>query len=130
MSPSCRSTAPTGSTRCRSSSSPTSTTRLDAIGDDNDTWVVVLTGSGRAFTSGLDLKDYGVVPNIDGLPVGRIAQRAMRHYSRLVPLLRRLPQPVIAAVNGPGLRRRHVPGAGRRPAVRRRVGQSSTARAS
>ena len=74
---------------------------LVAIGEDNDTWVVVLTGSGRAFTSGLDLKDYGVVPNIDGLQVGRIAQKAMRHYSRLVPLLRRLPQPVIAAVNGP-----------------------------
>ena len=56
---------------------------------------------GRAFSSGLDLKDYGVVPNIDGLQVGRIAQRSMRHYSRLVPLLRRMPQPVIAAVNGP-----------------------------
>ena len=51
--------------------------------------------------SGLDLKDHGIVPNIDGLQVGRIAQRAMRHYSRLVPLLRRMPQPVIAAVNGP-----------------------------
>ena len=74
---------------------------LGAIGDENDTWVVVLTGAGRAFCSGLDLKDYGVVPNIDGLQVGRIAQRAMRHYSRLVPLLRRMPQPVIAAVNGP-----------------------------
>lgn len=74
---------------------------LVAIGEENDTWVVVLTGSGRAFTSGLDLKDYGIVPNIDGLQVGRIAQRAMRHYSRLVPLLRRMPQPVIAAVNGP-----------------------------
>ncbi len=74
---------------------------LTDVGEDNDTWVVVLTGSGRAFTSGLDLKDYGVVPNIDGLQVGRIAQKAMRHYSRLVPLLRRLPQPVIAAVNGP-----------------------------
>jgi enoyl-CoA hydratase len=74
---------------------------LVAVGDENDTWVVVLTGTGRAFTSGLDLKDYGIVPNIDGLQVGRIAQRAMRHYSRLVPLLRRLPQPVIAAVNGP-----------------------------
>lgn len=74
---------------------------LVAIGEENDTWVVVLTGSGRAFTSGLDLKDYGIVPNIDGLQVGRIAQRAMRHYSRLVPLMRRMPQPVIAAVNGP-----------------------------
>jgi enoyl-CoA hydratase len=74
---------------------------LVEIAEENDTWVVVLTGAGRAFTSGLDLKDHGIVPNIDGLTVGRIAQKAMRHYSRLVPLLRRIPQPVIAAVNGP-----------------------------
>lgn len=67
----------------------------------NDVWVVVLTGEGRGFCSGLDLEDHGVVPGIDGLSVGRIAQRAMRVYSRLVPSLRRLPQPVVAAVNGP-----------------------------
>ena len=75
--------------------------RLAEVGADNDCRVVVLTGAGRSFCSGLDLKDYGVVPNIDGLSVGRIAQRSMRAYSRLIPAMRRIPQPIIAAVNGP-----------------------------
>ncbi len=74
---------------------------LEAIGDDNTVRVIVLTGAGRAFCSGLDLKDYGIVPNIDGLSVGRIAQRSMRYYSRIISQMRLLRQPVIAAVNGP-----------------------------
>ena len=73
---------------------------FEACGADNDCSVVILTGAGRAFCSGLDLKDYGIIPNIDGLQVGQIAQRSMRYYSCLVPIMRRLPQPVIAAVNG------------------------------
>src|SRR5690606_15770062 len=73
---------------------------LEEVAADNDTWVVVLRGAGRGFCSGLDLKDYGVIPNIDGLQVGRIAQRSMRYYSRLVPAMRRMPQPIIAAVHG------------------------------
>ena len=71
------------------------------VSRDNTVRVIVLTGAGRAFCSGLDLKDYGVVPDIDGLQVGQIAQRSMRVYSRLVSTLRSLHQPVIAAVNGP-----------------------------
>ena len=71
------------------------------VSRDNSVRVIVLTGAGRAFCSGLDLKDYGVVPGIDGLQVGQIAQRSMRVYSRLVTTLRSLHQPVIAAVNGP-----------------------------
>ena len=75
--------------------------RLQEVAADNDTWVVILTGAGPAFCSGLDLKDYGIIPNIDGLSVGRIAQRSMRYYSRLILTLRRMPQPVICVVNGP-----------------------------
>lgn len=74
---------------------------LREVGDDNTVRVLVLTGAGRAFCSGLDLKDYGVAPGVDGLQVGQIAQRSMRVYSRLVTTLRALRQPVVAAVNGP-----------------------------
>lgn len=73
---------------------------LSAVAAENETWVVVLTGAGRGFCSGLDLKDFGVLPGIDGLTVGRIAQRSMRAYSRIVLTMRRMPQPVVAAVNG------------------------------
>jgi enoyl-CoA hydratase len=73
---------------------------LRRVGEDNDVSVVVLTGAGRGFCSGLDLKDYGIIPNLDGLTVGRIAQRSMRYYSRLILTMRAMPQPILAAVNG------------------------------
>ncbi len=74
---------------------------LREVGADNETWVVILTGAGRGFCAGLDLEDHGVPPGVDGLPMSRIAIRAMEFMSNLVPALRAMPQPVIAAVNGP-----------------------------
>ena len=71
------------------------------VGADNDTWAVVLTGAGRGFCSGLDLEDHGIPPNIAGLPMSRIATRAMAVFSDLVPAMRNIPQPVIGAINGP-----------------------------
>jgi enoyl-CoA hydratase len=73
---------------------------LERVGADHVVRVVVLTGAGRAFCSGLDLKDHGVVPDADGLSVHRLASRSMGVYSQLTRRLRAIPQPVIAAVNG------------------------------
>ena len=70
-----------------------------SVGADNDVWAVVLTGAGRGFCSGLDLEDHGIPPNIAGLPMSRIATRAMAVFSDLVPAMRNIPQPVIGAIN-------------------------------
>jgi len=71
------------------------------VGADNDTWAVILTGAGRGFCSGLDLEDHGIPPNIAGLPMSRIATRAMAIFSDLVPAMRGIPQPIVGAINGP-----------------------------
>ena len=70
------------------------------VSADNTCWVVVLTGEGRGFCSGLDLEDPGVVPGIEEMALSRVGMVAMSHFSRVVPAMRDMPQPIIAAVNG------------------------------
>jgi enoyl-CoA hydratase len=74
---------------------------LDAVADDTRCRGVVLTGAGRGFCAGLDLKGYGSAPAGDGSgsPQDRLATQ--QHIAALVPRLRSLRQPVVAAVNGP-----------------------------
>lgn len=77
---------------------------LEEAGADPACRVVVLTGAGRGFCAGLDLGGYGEAPESAGSPgAGRVHQglSTQRHIAGLVQRIRRLPQPVIAAVNGP-----------------------------
>ena len=76
------------------------TEAIEAVSIDNDAWVVVLTGEGAGFCSGLDLEDTGVPPGTDGLALAPLAIRSMEYVANLVRRLRAMPQPVICAVNG------------------------------
>ncbi len=74
---------------------------LAQVGKDNECHVVVLTGSGRGFCSGMNLDYVGLPPNADGLTMARLATRAMSFMANIVPAMRDIPQPIIAAINGP-----------------------------
>ena len=76
-------------------------TELDAVAADRDCRVVVLTGAGRGFCAGLDLRGYGVPAGSEGVGRVQTAMAVQKQIAALIPRLRSLPQPVIAAVNGP-----------------------------
>src|SRR3954467_6963388 len=76
---------------------------LEQVSRDNGVRVVVLTGAGGAFCSGADLENPGRVPDVDGLTLPTIALRSMQLLDDVIMTLRRMHQPVIAAVNGPAI---------------------------
>ncbi len=73
---------------------------LDAIQLDNGCRVVVLTGAGRAFCSGLDLAGIEGSSTSAGTSGPRAGMLSQERIAELPIKLRRLQQPVIAAVNG------------------------------
>ena len=73
---------------------------LDELNHDNAVRAVVLTGAGRGFSSGADHKSAGSVPHVDGLTRATFALRSMEVLDDVILALRKMHQPVIAAVNG------------------------------
>jgi enoyl-CoA hydratase len=77
---------------------------LEQLEHDLHFRAVVLTGAGRGFCAGHDRRDTGRpgwVP--EGAEGSYLRLLLHRRWSQLVPRVRRLPQPVIAAVNGPAV---------------------------
>ncbi len=73
---------------------------LDLVAAEDDCKVVVLTGAGRGFCAGLDLRDFGTPPAIGAHRHRHAGVSAQGFLANLTQHLHDTPQIVIAAVNG------------------------------
>lgn len=74
---------------------------LHVIGNDQTCRVIIVTGAGRGFCAGLDLAEGLDAPR--SAEMGRV-QAGMwyqKNIARLMTTMREVPQPIVAAVNGP-----------------------------
>lgn len=74
---------------------------LDELAADDSCKVVVLTGSGRGFCSGLDLKDFGSPPAVGAHRHRHAGISGQAFLANLSQHIHDTPQTIIAAVNGP-----------------------------
>jgi enoyl-CoA hydratase len=73
---------------------------LTDVASDTSVNAVVVTGAGRGFCSGIDMRNFGAgAPEATAPAIDRL--RFQEAMAALPQAIRDLPQPVIAAVNGP-----------------------------
>ncbi len=77
---------------------------IETLGADESVRAVLITGAGRGFSSGADLKEQrsnNEGGNGDGLP--DLSLRLKEIYHPVITGIREMPKPVVAAVNGPAV---------------------------
>lgn len=74
---------------------------LDEVAGDDGCKVMVLTGAGRGFCAGLDLRDFGAPPAVGDHAHRHAGVSGQAYLANLALRLHDLPQIVVAAVNGP-----------------------------
>jgi enoyl-CoA hydratase len=76
------------------------TDTLTALGSDGSVNALVITGAGRGFCSGIDMRGFGpTLPAASDPAIDKL--RFQETMAALPQAIRDIPQPVIAAVNGP-----------------------------
>jgi 2-(1,2-epoxy-1,2-dihydrophenyl)acetyl-CoA isomerase len=76
---------------------------VQSVAEDGEVRAVMITGAGRGFSSGADLKDMG--SQDDRTPEGHpdVRTTLTERYHPIITGIRHMPKPVLAAVNGPAV---------------------------